>query len=206
MFFHRETVGHYPPIYYERLRASKRGWVKWFAIFTPVTVLASLALVRDWNLPIAPFAPLLGAIWIYSAVSAPFSLRDDAVACVLAYFPKQSPRVHADTFGRGAALARNFQILELWAHEHNLLPLSTFGWNDDLGNRHPVWHDAAQGVETVSALLGHPDLSDELREDLIHLEAALRRAQEVGTPFCLLLRHGNGASGAEMDARTGTFW
>lgn len=202
----RTHVGHYPPIYYERLRDSKRGWLQWFAILTPLTLLSALSFMCDWKNPFLIFGPLLGAIWIYSAISAPFALCDDAVARIHPYFPKKSPPIKADTFSRGKALARDFQLLELWAHEHHITPLSTFGWNDDLRGEPLVWHDAAQGHQTVTSLLQHPDLSPELHEDLTHLESALRHAQEAGIPFCLLLRHGDIASGAEMEARKGTFW
>ncbi|BCM91417.1 hypothetical protein IAD21_03289 [Abditibacteriota bacterium] len=198
-------VAQYPPIYYSRLREAARHWWIWFGTISTLTLFAWASLIWDWLKPLMPFAPWLGAIWIYSVIVAFASRRDSAIARVIPYFPKKAPHVEADTFMDGLAIARSFQTLESWSRERGTIPLSTFGWNDDLSGEVVVWHEAAQGVESITALLENPELSPEVREDLMRLCAALQYAQKVGTPFCLLLRHGDTASGAEMDARQGTF-
>lgn len=159
--------------------------------------------VLDFPNPLAPFAPLFGAVWIYSTVVT-FVTRDDAkVARVVPYFPKGELHVEADTQFRGHALARRFQFLEERSLELGVEPLSHFGWADDLGGQQLVWHDAARGLVTVAALLELPALEPELQDDLTRLRAALTSAQEVNAPFCLLLLHGQSTSGWEMDTRRG---
>ncbi len=202
----RSPTASYPPIYYSRVQEAARYWWTWFGIISTLTLLGWASLIWEWMRPLMPIAPLLGAIWIYSVVVAIASRGDTAIARVLPYFPKKGPRVDADTFLSGLDLARNFQTLEVWARERGATPLSTFGWNDDLSGEALVWHEAWQGVESVTALLDHPELTPEVREDLELLLSALQKAHDVGQPFCLLLRHGNSASGAEMDARQGTFF
>jgi len=74
-----------------------------------------------------------------------------------------------------------------------------------------VWHSPADGLRTVDALLAavraQPSTFDDpkaITSDLERLSTALRRADEQGIRFCLLLRHGHGTSGQEWSVREGS--
>lgn len=195
----------FPPLYYTRLRRATRRWWSWFGVTGALSLWTGASLVWDFHNPLAPLAPIFGALWIYSTVVA-FATRDDAkIARVVPYFPKEAAHVEADTHFHGHALARRFEFLEGRAREMSLEPLSLFGWADDLSGQQLAWHDATRALATVAALLEVSASDPELKADLTRLHEALTSAHEVKAPFCLLLLHGQSTSGWQMDTRRGNF-
>jgi hypothetical protein len=135
--------------------------------------------------------------------------RDARMARIVPYFQHQVGDTHA--FASGAALARNCRQLDELAVKLGVLPLSDFGFFDDLAGEAVVWHEAKDGLATASSLLhairSDPSLNDDsaVLPDLGALEAALLQAVSKDVRFCLLLRQGNSVSGQELSVRQGSF-
>lgn len=122
-----------------------------------------------------------------------------------------------DTFGSGYAIASRCRTLDRLAADHNLEPLSCFGFNDDRGvNVGKIkWHLAKRGLDAVTGLLefvrqnpGSVAGVDEVISDLEKMKNALQRAADRNIPFALILRtlDDNRVSDMEMMVRRGTFW
>jgi hypothetical protein len=110
---------------------------------------------------------------------------------VCPYF--ESPVGDIETFGHGRALARRHCELDALACRHGVAPLSSFGFADDLEGETLVWHDPADGLATVEALLGAlsgPGCEIPRREpivaDLKRVADALAKAHAKGIRFCLM--------------------
>ena len=198
------TQEKFPPLFYVRLRAFKWRITKWLLFVWLVTLdLTANYFVgpRSWG----EFSPLLWAIALYVSLSCFAAWGDLKRSRVIVYFPKQKVRVQQTTLLTGRALACEWQNIEQAASEVGAEPLSTFGLEDENEVRDFEWHDAARGLATVEALLATSQLSDEVRADLVCLEAALREASEKEVPFRLLLREDGGVSPMQMDIRKGYF-
>ena len=116
-----------------------------------------------------------------------------------------------ETFGRGRALLRQHRALDDLARRLGVAPLSDFGFADDLDGETLVWHDPADGLVTVNALLlalseGGCDIRQKasIIADLRKVADALGKACEKGIRFCLLYRPGDGTSAQEWEVRKGT--
>lgn len=117
----------------------------------------------------------------------------------------------ADAFERGIDLAKQCKPLDLLATQIGVKPLSTFGFRDDRDWQRLIWHDPADGIETVVRLIDAVQQDERLRgtlTDLGSLFRALETARRQGVRFCLLIRPGLDKliSPVEMDGRVGTFW
>lgn len=163
-----------------------------------------------WAGELLPFAALLAAAFLYGLLGASASYWDSTHASIVPYF--QSPVPGPSTFCTGEALARHLGELDELAIRLGILPLSAFGFPDDLAGETLAWHDPAWGLETVSSLLER--LRDEpglvkraaaVIADLELIEARLAEACRAGVPFCFLLRLGRSTSGHEMSLRKGHF-
>jgi hypothetical protein len=152
---------------------------------------------------LAVFAGVWDALFLFILVVDSFStssvLRH---VSVVPYF--QSRVGEIETFGNGRHLARAMNGLDDRARSLGVVPLSAFGWNDDLAGESLVWHAPDDGLKTVDALLAEEQLEPGVRDDLERIAHALRRAADKRIRFCLLLRHGDVTSGAEWDVRQGT--
>ena len=151
-------------------------------------------------------AALLVSVFLLSltgSASALMSAR--GMVRVIPYF---SARVgDINTFMRGHAIARELEELDSLAVQHNVTPLSRFGFADDLRGEEVVWHEAAEGKQTVETLLRElatRQTDSETTIDLQALDDALARASDNGIRFCLLWREQNSTSAAEWDQRQGT--
>lgn len=148
------------------------------------------------------FGGLAGAFCVYATS---LFLRDPSSVIrvrILPYFEREIGGI--ETFLTGTALARNCERLDALARELSCVPLSDFGFADDLSGEAVTWHDPAVALMTVDALKARLSLDEaELARDLNTLGRALARAAEKGARFCLVLRVGDGASGMEMDRRVG---
>ena len=121
------------------------------------------------------------------------------------------------TWGSGYAIASHCRTLDRIAADHNLEPLSCFGYTDDrdFNLRKMEWHPAKRGLNAVTGLLEfvrqHPGSvagPDDIISDLENLMNALQRAADRSIPFALILRtvDDNRVSDMEMMDRRGTFW
>jgi hypothetical protein len=140
-------------------------------------------------------------------------ILDSFKARIVPYFRQYIGDIH--TFSGGEALARNCRQLDQLANDLHLTTLSAFGFNDDQAGEQVAWHDPGQGLETVTGLLRkvreQPNAladAEAVAAELDNLAAALRKAQEKGVSFCLILRSGMDRfiSPVEMDSRQGKFW
>lgn len=122
-------------------------------------------------------------------------------AFVVPYFGSRVGEI--ETYTHGGAIARRVGELDELAGALGVRPLSVFGWNDDFAGEPLVWHESAEGLVTVEALLDHlrAEGADEapIIDDLERIAHALARAAEKEIRFCLLLRHGTTTSGHEWD-------
>ena len=205
--------GGYPPKHQEHVRRIRRWLVRNLLILGAASLVLSCGYLRDWP-PSAVFAlaPFVAFLFLLLLLLIPGAVDDAFHVAVLPYFPKSNPGVYGRTFLNGQALARQCVPLDTLARERGLEPLSAFGFADDMEGEPVVWHDAGRGLETVSGLLAalrqEPSRVDDAAsviDDLERIETSLQSARRLGVPFCLLLRRGSTASGAEMDARQGYF-
>jgi hypothetical protein len=151
-----------------------------------------------------------GAVFVCFQLVMVASLNDVLRhAAVVPYFKKRVGDIA--TFCSGESLARHVDELDEIARAHAVVPLSAFGWNDDLEDEPVVWHAPADGLKTVNVLLialeqeetGWDDHAATIA-DLKQIAHALERADAQGIPFSFLLRHTTYANGQEWDARQGT--
>jgi hypothetical protein len=172
-------------------------------------VLTWLAII--WNGPrseaFAGAAAAWDSLFVFIMMGDVFggaSLLQDVA--VVPYFTRCVGGI--DTFVRGKSLARRLNEVDEQARALGLIPLSDFGWNDDLSGEPLVWREPADCLTTVDALLMHyrDDQATEsgLIDDLMSLAYALESARAQTILFCLLLRHGDVTSGHEWDCRQGT--
>lgn len=115
------------------------------------------------------------------------------------------------TFASGYEIARHFRDLDQIVVDRGGIPLSRFGFNDDMSGEKVEWHDAASGLSTCILLLEeiekHADRFSnhkKLRLELERMCHALQQASERGIRFSLLLRHGDATNAQEWDLRQGT--
>ena len=206
------SVDGYPAEHHQFVRRMRRSVLRSLSISGGAAIFLCCGYIHDWPTPLFQLAP--AALLIYSMVllSTPGSIGEMRVVRVLPYFKKGDPQVQGDTFLAGKAFARNWNYLETMARESGLEPLANYGFQDDLLGDHVDWQEPGPGLSTVSGLL---DLlrrdPSKLREsaavidDLARVEFTLQDACRLQVPFCLLLRHGDTASGHEMDMRQGYF-
>ena len=135
---------------------------------------------------------------------------------IVPYFKKPyKGQLGRGTASAGEALAGHCEELDRLAAQMHLAPLSHFGFNDDLCREPVEWHDAADGLRTVTGLieaveqdhLAWPESEKQATlADLKKLQAALERARLQGVPICLLLRPQHDAwCLQEYDLRQGWF-
>ena len=128
-------------------------------------------------------------------------------ASVVPYFPRKVGEI--DTFGQGEFLARHMAELDEIAASLGLRALSSFGWNDDIENEILLWHESAEGLKTVNALLDYLQSEEIARieyagitADLKRIAHALERADAQGIAFSLLLRHSTVSERAQNGTRS----
>lgn len=217
----RPLLRGYPPRHEAYAQSERRALARFWLIFGGGCLGLSYGYFHNWPAALWALTPELffpaAFIFVLVLLMTIGSLDGMRHVAILPYFkkghpPAGSPSVQGDTFLRGQTVARCCTYLDVLAQQNGLKPLSSFGFADDLGQETVIWHDAAQGLATVSGLLSilrqTPFLGQDTQavvEDLTAWQENLASASQLQVPFCLLLRHGNTASGHEMDVRQGYF-
>lgn len=153
------------------------------------------------------FSLYLGAYFVVALWFWPL-----ASARLVPYFEKPLNSTAREAFKRGFALVQEFDRLERQASQLGVMPLSTFGFGDDMLGQAVVWHTADGGLRTVRALVASSQqeaLDPNLLEDLQALELALEKAEAAAVRFSFVVRLGsdkNGIQNAELCQRKGSFW
>lgn len=171
--------------------------------------VVSWFLAVEWDAPVLPAAVAAAVFLIVAGCATATMIVVRREVAIHPYFESRVGEI--DTFGQGRELARHLKDLDELARELGVVPLSAFGFADDLAGEALTWHDAATGRKTAEALLvvlsGDGLLavgSDRLVQDPKRLAHALGRADDRGIRFCLLLRHGDGTSAQEWEVRKGS--
>src|SRR5579872_3024421 len=147
-----------------------------FLFILLVTQVSVVQPVRDWRYP--------GRVVPYFKRCVPHPDRKAA-----AFNP--------NTFGIGLAVAARWQQLDVLALQRGLLPLSKFGFADDLLGELLTWHDAAKAIDTLKGLIAGMgeaaatwpcDEKDAVLAELCAWHNALLVAEERGVPFCFVVR------------------
>lgn len=133
---------------------------------------------------------------------------------IVPYYTKQPGNVRPASdasraaFHGGVRLAAGLSRVDEVARQRGLKPLSAFGFDDDVLGQRPQWHDPAEGLRTVAAIIDSLPESDSATADLRAIRDALADAVAGRVSFCLILRYGadDFISGHEMERREGTFW
>jgi hypothetical protein len=139
-------------------------------------------------------------------------LKESFVFRIVPYFESRiGAKGECDAFWHGAALATAFLELENLAATANVVPLSSFGFNDDACGEVLNWHHPDEGLKTIESLVKRLDSSGRLvavRDDLMKLQAALQLARDKNVRFCLVIRSGHDRviTPMEMDRRVGKYW
>lgn len=179
------------------------------AFGSAVTAIAFLGPERIAHLA-RPLSVIVIIVIVYAQLAVILAPGDWLQhATVVPYFPSRVGEL--ETFGSGESVARHVAELDEVANSLGLMPLSSFGWNDDVYGEPLVWHESATGLKTVNALLAYLEAEEfawadhaEIIADLKRIGHALERADARGIPFSLLLRHATMTNQAEWDARAGT--
>lgn len=129
-------------------------------------------------------------------------------ARIFPYYDKLLPK--AETYLSGQALLRNCLRLDRLAEEKGIRSISGYGFPDALRGEKVVWHDAADGLQTIEALLKEvserPQSVDDastLISDLAKIRDAFERAKNEGIKFSFLIEEMGGTSLQVWEIRKG---
>ena len=184
------------------------------------------------NLKIIMFIGVAAAYFIYAGIFREDIFKKDSVAVasvaaatllwaligcsmgfararwnIALYFDRE---VHGDWVWSRALFLKG-EDLERIAQAHSLVPLSHFGFLDEKQVRKMTWHEAEQGLATVSSLLKSMKNDsttlhepEKVIEDLTAIQSRLTNARDVGAGFCLVF-HEDSINGMEIEQRKGRF-
>jgi hypothetical protein len=203
----------YPDRHWWFARRTFRNVVRTELILLAATLATAVVAIRSDG-PLGDRAELAtgiaGAVFVYYQLVMVARLNDVLRhASVVPYFRRRVGEIN--TYSSGESLARHVEELDEVARTNAVVPLSAFGWGDDLEGEPVVWHASAEGLKTVNFLLvtlerdetGWDDHAATIA-DLKQIAQALERADSLGIPFSLLLLHSTVTNGQEWDARQGT--
>lgn len=210
----RIDIEGYPSECRKYLQKDGAGVWRGSFLFGGIALILGLGYFREWSPTLLfDFAPFAAVVFLLVLLAAHGTWSSRHVVAILPYFPKTHPGVSGGcSFLSGKALARNCVYLDALAVQLGLQPLSPFGFPYEFGGEKIVWHSSEEGLQTFSglraALSKNPALLEEseaLIGELALIEANLTEAVKLQSPFCLLLRYGDSASGHEMEVRQGYF-
>jgi hypothetical protein len=203
----RADSGAYPPRYYRRIQDAQRRFAK-ILLATGLMFIGATGSCLIFNGALI-IAAITGALFLFCCISAIVSYFDERVANVIPYFSKSAPRVEGPTtFMSGSAIARHCLTLDEMAEIASFVPLSHFGFADDIQGETLTWHKASDGLQSVCGLIALLRADDfpaahQIIDELQLIAEKLREAEKADAPFCFLLWHGKGISLYEMDLRQG---
>lgn len=196
----------YRPDYVQRVRRFRLGCGAHLAWVGGLTaVLLGMALEEAAPLELGV---VLAAVWLFGAAVFVAQVRSDDLTVL--YF--EAP-VEGGFFTSSLEATRWGGVLDTLARDAGVAPLSSFGFQDERDVPGITWHDAEHGLQTVRGLRSEIEhergdvpgaVAASLVCDLIEMEARLLGAHAANVRFCLLY-HDNSMSGAEVDARRGSF-
>jgi hypothetical protein len=196
----------YPAKHYEELRTVKKSSLQicsvMFAVTAVLFVGSTLDLVNAW---VTAFAMALLVMGLASSLSAIYATMRHIR--IIPYFAR--PLGDIDTYCAGYALAKYLRHLDAIATQQHVLPLSSFGFADDLAGETLKWFSPDLGLKSLNAIVSGiadapPRIRAALEADLTKWHHALSKADEQGIQFCILLQHGNSTSGHEWAVRKGS--
>ncbi|MFQ5779726.1 MAG: hypothetical protein ACE5HN_02930 [Nitrospiria bacterium] len=216
MFFRRHPLRNFPC---RHVVGVKKAWLRIGVVFL-IAVLMVVVSAYMFRLMWFHdrFAVLSGLVLFFSSLVLfclmlmyPGGIPETVEVRILPYFKERVG--NTETFLYGQGIARRVVLLDALAEKLGLSPISAFGYNDNFLGEDVTWHDAEDGLKTVSGLLDHlrgnprlMDDADRIIRDLTRTETALREAHGKSIQFCFLAREGSTTSGLEMDRREGTFF
>jgi hypothetical protein len=197
---------NYPKYYYTARWRGTGRFILLLLVFCGLAVLFGYVLwlgiggILQWVGFVGVMAVIL--LLIRGAVQEAKDVR------IITYY--ECPVPEARTFSSGHALARNCQVLDSLAERSRVRSLSAFGFSDPLHGEPVVWHDAAEGLKTIDALLSavltspaEIDNAADVLDDLRRIKSALEHALSHSSRFALLLEIGAGSSGFVWEKRKG---
>ena len=198
----------YPDRHWRVVRETWRAVLKSLAVTGVIAaLLTSAAILWDGWAFVAAVADAIFLLVCWGSICSVVDVT--RYATIHPYFEKSVGEI--DTFASGYEVARRCLQLDQIATEHAVIPLSRFGFNDDMCGEHVEWHDAAAGLATFRLLAEeierHPDRFARHKKLAAELNAichALQRASEQGIRFSLLLRHNSGTNAMEWEQRKGS--
>jgi len=157
---------------------------------------------------------ILGAFFLFIFLNLCRGLYASSIVKIVPYYKKEKDKniIDVNTFSSGRYIAKKCKFLDELAIKSGLNPISKFGYYDDFFGEKVIWHNASDGLRTVSGLIEEirtntSDVKniDRIVEELEKIEKSLIIATENKIPFCFILRLGGAWSGPEMDMREGYF-
>jgi hypothetical protein len=180
-----------------------------------VRLVAATALfvTSSWIYIIEPFgirqpdlAALGAGVSLIVALFHSFSVFGKPYCCFHPYFYESLNGKGRDTAFGGHAIAERLDELDIFAQDHEIRPLSSFGFRDSFNNAEVDWHSPDEGLSTVEWLLEHAELHEAERDELSKIAKSLRVAIESNVQFCFHMRFADGTSGLEHERREGSYW
>ncbi|MEM1356052.1 MAG: hypothetical protein AAGC72_08965 [Planctomycetota bacterium] len=110
------------------------------------------------------------------------------------------------TYCIGHMIASNLDELDQLASDHDVQPLSRFGYKDSFTNKRIDWHPANQGLETINWLIANRGQDDAVVQELQAIAKVLRVADKLGITFCFHLKFIDGTNAMEHQQREGSYW
>jgi hypothetical protein len=137
--------------------------------------------------------------------------RENLICRIVPYFESRVGFGKMHAFSSGIEMAKQCRVLDILASKIGVSPLSAFGFKDDRDGQKLIWHNPADGINTIvrlkEQLQNNPEASL-LIQELDLLQNNLELARDKNIKFCLLIRSGldKFITPMEMDSRKGSFW
>ena len=159
---------------------------------------------RNW----LQYPALAFVLWaIYSIIKGQIRAWKDAR--IYPYYNKHLP--HAGTYLRGQSILRNLHQLDGLAEQNGIKTISSYGFPDALRKQIVIWHDASDGLQTVTGLIKAVAESPHSFTDAAAIQAeleiirlAFEKASSEGIKFSFLIESMGGTNGMVWEIRKGS--
>lgn len=130
---------------------------------------------------------------------------------VIGYYSSRIGDEAIETWMSGEYICQKMQIIDEICVNEKVTRLTEFGFYDDYDGEEVIWHDAEEGLITLTKIKNHLSVNgtpdEKLLTEISRLEYALGKAAEKDIQFSLLLRPVKSTtSSREWEIRKGTCW
>jgi len=165
-----------------------------------------ICIFEPFGTELSDHAALFAGISLIVALYYSLFVFSKPYCCFHPYFYESLNGKGQDTAFGGHAIAARLDELDMLAKDHEVRPLSSFGFKDSFNNAKVDWHSPKDGFFIVEWLLGHAELEEAEKVELNKIAKSLSVAIESDIQFCFHMRFFNGTNGLEHERREGSYW